>query len=252
MSLAGRTALITGASRGIGRAIALALAKDGADVAIHYNRDRAGAEETASAIEALGRRTFVGSAALEEPDSLQAFAESAIEAFGPFSILVNNAGIASRGLPVVRTQADELERVMKIHALAPHALCRLILPGMRTFARGDIIMISSSATIHHRANGAPYNMAKAALESLALTLSKEERRHGIRVNIVAPGLVETEMGRRLMKAVSGVENLRDIDSSMPYGRVIQPEDIAEAVCHLVSNRSNYVNGQLLYVDGGGD
>lgn len=113
-------------------------------------------------------------------------------------------------------------------------------------------MISSSATIHHRANGAPYNMAKAALESLALTLSKEERRHGIRVNIVAPGLVETEMGRRLMKAVSGVENLRDIDSSMPYGRVIQPEDIAEAVCHLVSNRSNYVNGQLLYVDGGGD
>ena len=94
-------------------------------------------------------------------------------------------------------------------------------------------------------------MAKSAMESLAFTLSKEERHHGIRVNVVAPGLVETEMGLRLMKAVAGVESLREVDSSMPYGRVIQPEDIADAVRHLISSRSSYVNGQRLYVDGGG-
>ncbi|MDG2049403.1 MAG: SDR family oxidoreductase [Myxococcota bacterium] len=251
MSLSGRIALVTGASRGIGQAIALALAEDGADVAVHYNRDRAGAEDTARRIEKLGQRAFVGSASLEDGSSLQKLIDDTLESLGPIDILINNAGVASRGLPVSKTEPEELERVMKVHALAPHALCRLVLPGMRKAERGDIIMISSAATAHHGANGAPYNMAKSAMESLAFTLSKEERHHGIRVNVVAPGLVETEMGLRLMKAVAGVESLREVDSSMPYGRVIQPDDIADAVRHLISSRSSYVNGQRLYVDGGG-
>ncbi|MCH2187317.1 SDR family oxidoreductase [Myxococcota bacterium] len=251
MSLSGRIALVTGASRGIGRAIALALAEDGADVAVHYNRDRAGAEETARGIEQAGQRAFIGSASLEDGASLQDLFDASTENLGPIDILINNAGIASRGLPVAKTDPSELERVMKVHALAPHALCRLVLPGMRKAERGDIIMISSAATAHHGANGAPYNMAKSAMESLAFTLAKEERRHGIRVNVVAPGLVETEMGLRLMKAVAGVESLREVDASMPYGRVIQPDDIAHAVRHLVSDHSSYVNGQRLYVDGGG-
>ena len=251
MSLSGRIALVTGASRGIGRAIALALAEDGADVAIHYHRDRAGADETARGVQHLGQRAFVGPASLEDGPSLHSLVEDAAERLGPIDILVNNAGIASRGLPVSKTDPAELERVMRVHALAPHALCRLVLPGMREAERGDIIMISSAATAHHGANGAPYNMAKSALESLAFTLAKEERRHGIRVNVVASGLVETEMGLRLMKAVAGVESLREVDASMPYGRVIQPDDIAHAVRHLVSSHSSYVNGQRLYVDGGG-
>ena len=122
---------------------------------------------------------------------------------------------------------------------------------MRRYERGDIVMISSVATLNHSGRGGPYNMAKAAMEALALTLSKELRDDGIRVNIVAPGLVETEMGRRLMKARSGVEDLRELDASMPFGRVCQPEDIAGAVRFFVSANSSYVTGEKLNVHGGG-
>jgi NAD(P)-dependent dehydrogenase (short-subunit alcohol dehydrogenase family) len=112
-------------------------------------------------------------------------------------------------------------------------------------------MISSVATTHLAANGAPYNMGKAALEALALTLAKEERSHGVRVNIVAPGLVETEMGRRLVRAAAGVTDLRTLDAMSPYGRVCQPEDVAGVVRFLVSEGAGYVNGQRIYLDGGG-
>ena len=111
-------------------------------------------------------------------------------------------------------------------------------------------MISSAATKGLGANGAPYNMAKAAQEALAQTLFKEERANNIRVNIVAPGLVETEMGKRLVKATQGVEDLRQLDASMPFGRVCQPDDIANVVCFLVSPRNSYVTGERLYVNGG--
>ena len=122
MSLSGRIALVTGASRGIGRAIAKALAEDGADVAIHYNRDRAGADETARDVQEAGQRAFVRSASLEDDESLQRLVEETAAHLGPIDILVNNAGIASRGLPVSKTDPAELERVMRVHALAPHAL----------------------------------------------------------------------------------------------------------------------------------
>jgi NAD(P)-dependent dehydrogenase (short-subunit alcohol dehydrogenase family) len=121
---------------------------------------------------------------------------------------------------------------------------------MRQRPRGDIIMISSNATLHLAAGGAPYNMGKAAMEALALTLAKEERDHGIRVNIVAPGLVETEMGRRLVKATQGVEDLRQIDAAMPFGHVCKPEEVAETVRFLVSQRASYLTAQKIYVDGG--
>lgn len=251
MTLAGRTALVTGASRGIGRAIALALAEDGADVAVHYNRDRAAAEDTAKAVTNLGRRSAVYAASLEDRATLATMVEAVVDELGPVGILINNAGIASRGQSVADTDPDELDRVVRIHALAPHDLCRLVLPGMRTCDRGDIVMVSSVASAQNSANGAPYNMGKTAMESLAFTLAKEERRHGVRVNVVAPGLVETEMGRRLMKAVAGVDDLRQLDARMPYGRVCQPDDIANAIRHLVSERSSYVNGQRIYIDGGG-
>ena len=137
-----------------------------------------------------------------------------------------------------------------VHALAPHRLCQLVLPGMRDCPRGDIVMISSTATLHHPGSGAPYNMAKAAMDALALTLSKEERPNGIRVNIVAPGLVETEMGRRLMKAAAGIDDLRELDDVMPFGRVCQPEDVANTVRFLVSADADYLTGERINVHGG--
>jgi NAD(P)-dependent dehydrogenase (short-subunit alcohol dehydrogenase family) len=96
----------------------------------------------------------------------------------------------------------------------------------------------------------PFNMGKAAMEALAFTLAKEERRHGIRVNVVAPGLVETEMGRRLVSATRGVDNLREIDASMPFGHVCTPEEVADVVRFLVSDAARYVTGERIYVDGG--
>jgi len=251
MSLAGRVALVTGGGRGIGGAIALALAEDGADVAVNYRRDEAAAKETVAAIEALGRRARSYQASVESFDEDRAMVDGILEDFGQIDILVNNAGIASRGNSVLDTDPAELERVVRIHALAPHHLCQLVLPRMRQQPRGDIVMISSTATLGHGANGAPYNMGKAAMEALAYTLAKEERPNGIRVNIVAPGLVETEMGRRLMKATAGVDDLRKLDAIMPFGRVCQPEDVANAVRFLVSERAAYLTGEKVNVHGGG-
>lgn len=251
MSLAGRVALVTGAGRGIGRAIALALAEDGADVAVNYRRDADSARETVEAIGKLGRRARAYAAAVDDRDACQAMTDAVARELGPVGILVNNAGIASRGQSVKSTDPAELEHVLRVHALGPHALCQQVIPAMRQLERGDILMISSVATIYMNERGAPYNMGKAAMEALAFTLAREERRHGIRTNIVAPGLVETEMGRRLMKATSGVDDMRQLDAAMPFGRVCQPEDVAGVVRFLVSPQAGYVNGQRIYVDGGG-
>ncbi len=251
MSLGGRLALVTGSGRGIGRAIALALAENGVDVAVNYTRDAEAANETVEAIRALGRKANAYRAAVQNYDEDEEMVSRVVRDMGAIGILVNNAGIASRGHSVADTDPEELQRVIGIHALGPHYLCKLVLPSMRECERGDIIMISSGATRNHAANGAPYNMGKAAMEALAATLYKEERPHNIRVNIVAPGLVETEMGRRLVKATQRVEDLRQLDAHMPFGQVCQPEDVANVVRFLVSDQNSYVTGERLYVDGGG-
>src|SRR5207302_70744 len=175
MTLEGRVALVTGGSRGIGRAIALALAADGADVAINYRRDEEAAKETVGAIEGLGRRGAAYQASIDSVDEDQAMVDGALSTFGHVDILVNNAGIASRGNTVADTDPAELARVVGTHALGAHHMCRMLLPQMRKHERGDIVMISSVATREFAGGGAPYNMAKAALEALAMTLAKEEK-----------------------------------------------------------------------------
>jgi len=251
MSLQGRVALVTGGGRGIGRAIALALAEDGADVAVNYRKDDAAAKETVSAIEALGRRARAYPASVDSLEACQSLVDAVVKDFGFVDILVNNAGIASRGQTVKNTDPSEFERVVRTHAFGAWYMCHLVIPSMRTRPRGDIVMISSVATLGHAGGGAPYNMGKAALESLAFTLSKEEKKNGIRVNVVAPGLVETEMGRRLVKGAMGVDDIRKLDAVMPFGRVCQPEDVANAVRFLVSERASYITGEKLNVYGGG-
>jgi 3-oxoacyl-[acyl-carrier protein] reductase len=250
-NLTGRVALVTGAGRGIGRAIALGLAEDGADVAVNYRRDEEAARETVAAIEALGRRAAAYAAAVDDYEATEAMVRAAAAELGAIDLLVHNAGIASRGQSVADTDPAELERCVRVHAFGPHVLTGYVLPGMRKARRGDVVMISSAATQSYGANGAPYSMGKAAMEALAFTLAKEERAHGIRVNVVAPGLVETEMGRRLMKATAGVDDLRKLDASMPFGRVCQPEEVAAVVRFLVSDGAGYVTGQRIYVHGGG-
>ncbi len=254
ISLKGRVALVTGGSRGIGRAIAIALAEAGADIALNYRRDEEAAAETVAAIQKLGRKAKAYSASVENFEEDQKMVADVLKDFGSIGILVNNAGIASRGQTVVDTDPLELERVLRVHAMAPHFMSKLVIPHMRKEKRGDIIIISSVATLHHAANGGPYNMGKAAGEALALTLAKEERKYGIRTNIVAPGLTDTDMGGRLAAARAGKKgmDIHELDATMPFGHVCSPEEVAAAVVYFVSDANPYANGQKLNIDGGGN
>jgi NAD(P)-dependent dehydrogenase (short-subunit alcohol dehydrogenase family) len=250
MGLEGRVALVTGGGRGIGRAIALGLAADGADVAVNYRRDKDAANDTVADIRALGRRAHAYAASVDDYSQCEQLVEQTLADFGKVDIVVNNAGVASRGFSVADTDPAEIERLFRTHAFGAWAVSKLALPSMREQPRGDIVMISSAATVHLAANSAPYNMAKVALEALAATLAKEERRHGIHVNVVAPGLVDTEMGRRLVKGAIGVDDIRTMDRSSPFGHVCTPEEVADAVRFVVSERASYLTGQRIGVDGG--
>jgi NAD(P)-dependent dehydrogenase (short-subunit alcohol dehydrogenase family) len=250
--LVGRVALVTGGSRGIGRGIALELAAAGAAVGVNYRRDGDAAAEVVAAIEAHGGRAVALQASVSELEDVDALADAAVAALGPVDLLVCNAGIASRGLTVADTDPAEVQRVVATHALSAHRLIARLVPGMRAAARGDVIAISSSEVSAMRANGAPYNMAKAALEALTLTVAHEEAVNGIRANIVAPGLVVTDMGSKLVKAKLGLEDMGTLDSAQPFGRVCRPEDIARTVRFLASQDAAMVTGQRIVVDGGVD
>lgn len=257
--LQGRVALVTGGGRGIGRAISELLAAHGATVAVNYRRDVDAADDTVAAIVAAGGAARAYAASVDDAGECAAMVDRVVADFGGIDLLVCNAGIASRGRSVVDTDPDEMVRVVATHAFGAHHLSRLVLPSMRERAtrpggRGDIVMISSVATNSMSANGAPYNMGKAAMEALALTLAKEERPHHIHVNVVAPGLVETDMGVRLARAMTGnreMDDLRSMDAVSPFGRVCQPRDVAEVVLFLCSDAAGYLTGQRIEVDGGG-
>ncbi len=249
MSLKGRVAIVTGGNRGIGRGIALGLAQDGADIAVNYRQDVEGARETVADITALGAKAIAYQASVDDYEAVRGMVAQIANDFGCIDILVNNAGIASRGLAVADTDPAEFERVVRTHCFGTFYATREVIPHLRKRPRGDIIMISSAATRRWSANGAPYNVGKAGIEAIAEGVAKEERASNIRVNIVAPGIVETEMGRRLMKATRNVDDLRDIDADSPFGHVCQPEDVANVVRYLVSDLNTYVTGERIYVDG---
>ena len=252
--LDGRVALVTGGGRGVGRGISELLAAHGATVGENYRRDADAADETVAAIIGAGGAARAFLASVDDPTDCTRLSEAVIAEFGGIDILVCNAGVASRGKPVSDTEHDELVRLLATHALGPHQLCRHVLPSMRTRGRGDIVFISSTATSRFPANGAPYHMGKAAMEALSATLAKEERPHGIHVNVVAPGLVETDMGVRLARAITGkreIDDLRIMDKVSPFGHVCQPQDVAEVVLWLCSPGAGYITGQRIECDGGG-
>ena len=196
-------AVVTGASRGIGRALAIRLATDGFDVAGTWNRDAKAADETTSLIEDLGRRCRMYRSDVSDPAATASLVEQVASDFGQVDAVVHNAGIASRGRFVSDTEPSEIQHVLAVHALGAFYLCSGLTPVVRKSTRGSIVLISSVATSNPSPGGAPYMMGKDALEALAQTLGLEERTHGTRVNVVAPGLVATEMGDRLARALTG-------------------------------------------------
>ena len=250
MNLEGKVAFVTGGGRGIGAGCSIALAKAGADIALTYRKDNNAAIETASEVERFGRKALVLQCDVSQEEDVAPAVQQAVDQLGNIDILIANAGIASRGSSVYDTPTAEFRRLFDTHIMGAIWSCKAVLDSMRKQGDGHIIIISSVATIHHAPQGAPYNMAKAAMESLMWTLSKEEGPNGIRVNAIGPGLIETEMGRRLSKA-RGAADIKELYETHPFGRVGQPEDIGNLAAFLCSDEGSYVSGQIIYVHGGG-
>ncbi|MDR3655960.1 MAG: SDR family oxidoreductase [Mycobacterium sp.] len=249
-SLIGRTALVTGGSRGVGASVARELAAAGARVALTYHSSPEAAQSVVADIEACGGTAVAVHASAGEADSWAKALERIADVLGDVDLLVSNAGIASRGRSIASTAAEEFLSLLAVHALGPLALIRDLIPGMRTKGRSDIIMISSSVVDACPPNTAPYTMAKAAMESACRVLAREERRHGIRVNIIAPGLVDTDMGAKLVAATDGT-TIDQTEAAAPFGRVCKPSDVGRLVVYFAGQGGEYITGQRITIDGGG-
>ena len=250
MQLEGRAAIVTGGGRGIGQGIALALAEAGADIAITYRRDEEAAKDTTAQIQQMGRRAFAFHCDVTDQERVEEMVDRVIGTFGKVDILVSNAGMASRGRFLADTDVTEMHRLLNTHLFGALHFARALLPHLRQHERSDVYFISSTTTLQNEAGHIPYATAKACLETMAMCMAKDERKHGIRVNVIAPGLVETEMGRRLMRAVRGVEDIKELYPEYPFGRICQPEDIGNLCAFLASEGGGYISGHVIYLDGG--
>jgi 3-oxoacyl-[acyl-carrier protein] reductase len=243
--LAGQVAVITGASRGIGRAIALLFAREGADIAFCHRRDAAGAREVAAGIAALGRRAFHADLDVAELPPLRAFIAAAEAALGPCDVLVNNAGMNIRG-PFETVTEESFERLMAVHVRASFFAAQAVWPGMVARGRGRIITTASQLAFKGAPNIVPYCMAKAALVGMTRALAREGAPKGILVNAVAPGPVETDLTAEL-----GPDWPGQTGATLPLGRVGQPEEIAAAALLLASSPGgDFFVGATLSPNGG--
>ena len=250
--LEGRTALITGASRGIGRAMAQRFAAEGADVGINYANNESAATEVMEHAKRLGRRAHIYQADVADQAACEAMCEAAISDFGTVDILVNNAGIGSAAVnrPAVADATNEQwQLLLGANLWGPIFMCRAMVPHMRNANRSDVIMISSIAVQNLGAGFGVYSVGKAGMEALAHTLAREEKAHGMRVNIIAPGLVDTDMGRRIVSMVSGSDNFDQAANNAPFGFVCTPDDIAATAAHLCSEDGRYVTNRRITIAG---
>ena len=243
MKLSGKTALITGASRGIGRGIALAFAREGADVAINYRRDREAAETTAAEVRSLGRRAEVYQADVGDPAAVERMFAAAVEGFAGFDVLVANSGVASRIASVANTDVDYWRRVLEVDLDGVFYTCKFGVPHLRP--HGSVIVGSSIGADLCAPFGAPYYVAKAGANALTKVLAKELAPERKRVNCIAPGMIATDMGNRLVGALG-----EGVVSTIPLGRIGQPDDIGSAAVFLASEDASWITGKILRVDGG--
>ncbi|MFH8365656.1 SDR family oxidoreductase [Streptomyces sp. NPDC018031] len=246
-ALTGKTALVTGGSRGIGRAIAERLGRDGARVAVHYGRDETAAKETVAAIEAAGGEAFAVRAELGVPGDAEALWAAFDAHADGLDILVNNAGITGRREPIGTLTAEDFDRVFAINTKAPFFVTQQGLGRLRD--GGRIISVSTGLT---RGSAVPeliaYSMTKGAIDVFTTHLAKELGARSITVNAVAPGAVDTDMNAEWLRGQD--EALAAVAQASPLGRVAGPAEVADIVAFLASNDSRWVTGQWIDATGG--
>ena len=244
MLLANKTALVTGASRGIGRATAIELAKAGAKVAVNYAGNRAAAEEVVAQIQAAGGQAFMVQADVGDAAAVDAMVKSVVEQFGSIDILVNNAGITRDNL-IMRMKEEDWDAVIHTNLKGIFNCTKVVTKLMMKRRYGRIVNMTSVVGVMGNAGQSNYAAAKAGVIGFTKSMAKELASRNITVNAVAPGYISTDMTADLPDQAKA-----DLQSQIPLQRLGNPADVASAVLFLVSPGADYITGQTLHVDGG--
>lgn len=242
--LEGRVAVVTGASRGIGREVALTLAKYGADVVVNYNGSEEKAKEVVAEIETLGRKSIAIKASVSSMDEVSQMIDETVEKFGRIDILVNNAGITKDNL-VLKMTEDDFDTVIDTNLKGTFLCMKQVYRLMMKQRYGRIINMSSVIGVSGNAGQVNYAASKAGVIGMTKSLARELGTRGVTVNAIAPGFIETEMTDVLSDKVK-----QEIEGQIPLKRMGQVQDVAEAVAFLASDKAAYITGQVLHVDGG--
>lgn len=244
MDLSGKVALVTGASRGIGRAIAIYLAKLGAKVAVNYASSEEQAMDVVKTIHSSGGQAIPVQGDVSRSSDVEAMVKRVLDEWGTIDILVNNAGI-NRDTLLIRMKEEDWDRVMEINLKGVYYCTRAVSKIMIKKRQGKIINISSVVGIVGNAGQANYAAAKAGIIGFSKSMAKELAPRNIQVNVIAPGFIETDMTEALSDSIK-----EGILSQIPNGRYGKPEEVAYVVAFLASDLSQYITGQVIHVDGG--
>ncbi|HSL01839.1 MAG TPA: 3-oxoacyl-[acyl-carrier-protein] reductase [Rubrobacteraceae bacterium] len=240
----GRVAVVTGGGRGIGRAIAVRLAREGADIAVSYRANDAAAEETAGEVREAGRKCELIKGDVSSPADVEALFKGVAEAFGRLDVLVNNAGITRDNL-MMRMKEDEFDEVLRTNLKGTYLCTRAALRPMVRARWGRIVNLSSVVGLVGNAGQANYAASKAGIIGFTKSVAREVAQRGITANAVAPGYVETELTGSLPETVKD-----QILAQVPAGRFGEAEEVAEVVAFLAGESAGYLTGQTIAVDGG--
>ena len=244
MNFSGKAAVVTGGSRGIGRAVCLELAKGGANVVLCYAGNEAAANDTAAACEALGARALAVRCNVAEAGEVKALMDAAVQAFGRIDILVNNAGITRDGL-LMMMKDEDFDAVINANLKGTFLCMKAVSRLMMRQRYGRIVNLSSVVGLRGNAGQVNYAASKAGVVGMTKSLAKELASRGVTVNAVAPGFIETDMTAAMTDAAKTATL-----SSIPMQKLGAPEDVARAVAFLASDEAAYITGQVLAVDGG--